>query len=163
MKSLYLDGHYISKPLFRELLNEGEKNIATGSVSTVSPLSDSIISIFPFETWRSARRTNFNRLVADLGGARHFQVLKPTEPQAAPFTVACVFPDADSCAKAKTLLVARDIYPSHLWSLEEPTLDGVPEEHIWLSRCMLALPCDGRYAAGDLDRVLEVFSETGLV
>jgi len=163
MKSLYLEGHDISKPLFRELMDSGERDAATGSVAKVSPLSETVIDVFPFETWRSARRDNFERLAAGLGVARPFEVLNPAERSAAPFAVACVFPNADSCAAAEKQMIARDVYPSRLWPLEDPVVAGVPEEHICLSRRMLTLPTDGRYTQGDINRVLDVFAEIGLV
>lgn len=163
MKSLYLDGHRVPKPSFRELLDDGEGQIAHGSISAMSPLSSSVVDIFPFEAWRSARRRNFARLAEGLSGCGSFEVLKPADPQEAPFVVACVFSEADSCAAAHRSLVARDVYPSRLWPLDEPALEGVPREHFLLARRMFALPCDGRYGLSDVERVLRIFAHTGLV
>jgi hypothetical protein len=122
-----------------------------------------LMDIFPFETWRSVRRENFKRLAEGLADTSHFEVLKPADPQEAPFAIVCVFRGAESCAAAQRLLVARDIYPSRLWPLDKPALEGVPGEHVSLSRRMFALPCDGRYGTSDVDRVLETFSQTGLL
>lgn len=163
MKSLYLEGHDISKPLFRELIDSGERNAATGSVAKISLLSETVIEVFPFDAWRRARRDNFQQLAAGLGSARHFEVLKPTEREAAPFAVACLFPDAESCAAAEKLIIGKDIYPSRLWPLEDSVVAEVPEEHVCLSRRMLTLPTDGRYTQRDVDRLLDVFAESGLV
>lgn len=163
LKSLYLGGHDVSKPIFRELLDRGEQQIAEGSISTISPLSGVLMGIFPFATWQSARRRNFRRLTEGLAHASGFDVLEPADPQVAPFAVVCVFPDADDCVAARKLLVARGIYPSRLWPLDKPALEGVPVEHVSLSRRMFALPCDGRYGESDVDRVLETFSQTDLL
>lgn len=163
MKSLYLDGHDVGKPLFRELLDKGEQQFAEASISTISPLSGVLMDIFPFETWRSVRRENFKRLAEGLADTSHFEVLKPADSREAPFAVVCVFRDAHSCAAAHRLLVARDIYPSRLWPLDKPALEGVPPEHVSLSRRTFALPCDGRYGTRDVDHVLETFSQNGLL
>lgn len=163
MKSLYLDGHRVSKTLFRKLLDDSEKQLAHGSISPMSPLSGLVVDVFPFEAWRSARRKNFARLAEGLSGADSFEVLKPADPQEAPLVVACVFPDADSCAAAHGSLVARDVYPSRLWLLDDPALKGVPREHVLLARRMFALPCDARYGLSDVDRVLRIFAQTGLL
>lgn len=163
MKSLYLDGHQVSKSAFRKLLDDGEGQIARGSTSIMSPLSSALVDVFPFEAWRSARRRNFMRLAEGLRGAVSFDVLEPSDPREAPFAVACVFSDTGSCAAAHANLVARDVYPSRLWPLDDPALDGVPREHVLLARRMFALPCDGRYGPSDVDRVLEIFAQTGLV
>lgn len=163
IKSLYLDGHQVSKSSFRKLLDDGDGQIARGSISAMSPLSSALVDVFPFEAWRSTRRQNFTRLAEGLSGAGSFDVLQPSDLQEAPFAAACVFSDADSCAAAHANLVARDVYPSRLWPLDDPALDGVPREHALLARRMFALPCDGRYGPSDVERVLEIFAQTGLV
>ncbi len=163
MKALYLDGHRVSKPSFRQLLHDGEEQIAQGTISAISPLSGAVLDGFPFEDWRSARRNNFERLATGLRSAESFAVIEPTDPHAAPFAVACVFEEADSCAVAHRSLVQRNVYPSRLWPLDEPALEGIPDEHIQLARRMFALPCDGRYGPGDIDRVLQAFGHAGLV
>ena len=163
MKALYLDGHRISKPSFRQLLHDGEEQIAQETISVMSPLSSAVVDGFPFEDWRSARRNNFARFATGLRNAESFTVVEPTDQQAAPFAVACVFEDADSCAVAHRSLVERDVYPSRLWPLDEPALEGIPDEHVLLARRMFTLPCDGRYGPGDIDRVLEVFGRADLV
>lgn len=163
MKSLYLTGHRVSKSSFRQLLDESEGQIARGSISAMSPLSSSVLDVFPFEPWRSIRHDNFVRLVDALRSSCSFEVLEPADPQESPFVVPCVFQDAEGCTAARGALVARDVYPSCLWPLEEPVLAGVPREHISLACRMFTLPCDGRYGPNDIDRVLEVFAETGLI
>lgn len=163
IKSLYLRGHRVSKPSFRELLDDGEAQIGSGSISGITPLSSALVDIFPFETWRTARRDNFARLAGGLSGAGSFEVLQPADPQEAPFAAACVFPDAESCTAARASLVSHDVYPSRLWPLDEPAIDGVPSEHVLLAHRMFTLPCDGRYGAADVDRVLAIFARLGLV
>lgn len=163
MKSLYLNGHQVSKSSFRQLLDAGEGQIARGPISNMSTLSSALVDVFPFEAWRRARRQNFTRLAEGLRGASSFEVLRPSDPRGAPFAAACVFSDADSCAAAHAKLRARDVYPARLWPLDDPALDGVPREHVLLARRMFALPCDGRYGTSDIDRVLEIFAQTGLV
>lgn len=163
MKARYLDGHRVSKPSFRQLLHDGDEQIAEGRVSAMSYLSGVVVDGFPFEDWRSARRDNFARLAAGLRSAESFAVIEPTDPQAAPFAAVCVFEDADACATAHRSLVKRDVYPSRLWPLDEAVLEGIPEEHVLLARRTFALPCDGRYGPTDIDRVLEALGDAGLV
>jgi len=163
LKSLYLDGYDVPKSTYRELLDRGEQRMADRWISAISPLSRVVVEGFPFEAWRRARRDNFQRLHASLTHSGRFQVLESTDLQDAPFAVVCVFPDAHDRETAQASLIARDVYPSRLWPLEKPVLDGIPVEHVSLSRRTIALPCDGRYGEGDVDRVLDAFAQTGLL
>ena len=161
-KSLYLEGFEVPKPVFRTILDTGEECFARGPASSISELSKLMLDVFPFETWRATRRKNFARLAEGLGKASAFEVLVPDEVSCAPFTVACVFPDEASCASAHESLIKQDVYPARLWPLDEPLLDGVPEEHVSLARRMFALPCDGRYGLEDVDRVVDIFIRLGI-
>lgn len=163
MKALYLDGHRVSKPSFRHLLHDGEEQVGDGSVSAMSQLSAAVVDGFPFEDWRRARRNNFLRLADGLQRAESFEVVAPTDPQSAPFAAFCVFQDVDRCAAAHRSLVDTDIYPSRLWPLDEPVLEGVPDEHVRLARRAFALPCDGRYGLNDIDRVIDAFRRAELI
>jgi hypothetical protein len=163
MKALYLDGHRVSKPAFRQLLSDGEERIAHGTIAAMSQLSSAVVDGFPFEDWRRARRNNFLGLATGLRGAESFEVVEPSDPQAAPFAAFCVFQDADRCAAAHSSLVDRDVYPSRLWPLEKPALEGIPDEHVRLARRAFALPCDARYGPGDIVRVIDAFRSADLV
>lgn len=163
LKSLYLQGYDVSKSMFRELLDRGEQNMADGPIAVMSPLSRAVVEGFPFEAWRCARRSNFQRLKEGMGHSSRFEILEPVDSGDAPFAVVCVFRDADECTQAQASLVARDVYPSRLWPLDRPVLEGIPPEHGSLSRRTIALPCDGRYGPADVDRVLDIFAQASLL
>jgi hypothetical protein len=153
LKRLYLEGHSITKQEFRSMLESGEDRLLGEEISSITPLSGAALATFPLTDWDRSRRRNFEALVRRAPSRRTFQIYEPSSNASVPFSALCVFDQAEECDRVRTALIANRIYPSRLWPLDQPLLDGVPEEHSRLSRRSFSIPVDMRYSVSDIDRV----------
>lgn len=153
LKRLYLAGHAVPKEVFRALLTQGEECIASGVIAGMTLATRPLLECMPVEYWREQRLRNFEVLAAALEKECGFRVLKPEGSDCVPFNVTVV---ADTQIQREILkegLISKRIYPAILWSLEKPVVDGIPEQHVQLSRRLLGLHCDSRYVVSDFHRV----------
>jgi hypothetical protein len=158
LKSLYLEGRHLAKPIFRDLFVKGEAEIATAEVSGFHPVSAAVLDGFDVDSWRAKRKSNFDYLAAELADCPGFDVLSGCTADCCPFSVVLVFEEPIERERLRIGLIARDIYPSVLWPLEQQAVP-LPSESVLLSRRVLSIHCDGRYEPSDLDRVVTVIRE----
>lgn len=153
LKRLYLQGHGIAKEDFRSILESGEAELMGSEISSMTTLSRRSLAAFPLNLWDDIQTRNFRALVGRLPKTSGFRVLEPRSSAEVPFSAFCVFDQVDECNRVRTELIADRIYPSRLWPLDEPLLDGVPEEHSELSRRSFSIPVDMRYGDEDMEKV----------
>ena len=153
LKRLYLEGHAIAKQDFRPILESGEDRLMGSEISSITPLSRRALAAFPLSLWETIQMRNFQALVDQLPKMRGFRVLEPSSSTSVPFSAFCVFDRIEECNRVRTALIADRIYPSRLWPLDEPQLEGVPEEHSRLSQRSFSIPVDMRYEAADMEKV----------
>ena len=153
LKRLYLEGHATTKQDFRPILESGEDRLMGSEISSITPLSRSALAAFPLSLWDSIQTRNFQALVHQLPKVQGFRVLEPRSSASVPFSAFCAFDRIEECNRVRTALIAERIYPSRLWPLDEPLLEGVPEEHSQLSRRSFSIPVDMRYQATDMEKV----------
>jgi dTDP-4-amino-4,6-dideoxygalactose transaminase len=159
MKRLYLRGESISKPLFRQLQLEAENELADSPLSGISPWGSRMLSLFPWEDWRTRRQANHRELaglLTDLTGIR--VVSHEFDPGSCPFSVILECESCELRDHLRSSLTAADIYPAVLWPHED-LVDPLARDAAELSRRMLAIACDSRYQQEDLQRVAEVVQE----
>jgi hypothetical protein len=151
LKGLYLRGHAIDKSVFRELAIAGEARLGgLGSVG-ISRVSGQWLASLAIASLRAKRRDNFAAFVAALGD--RLDVLRP-EPNATPFACVLRLRDRSERDRIRAELIEQRIYPAVLWDLDE-----IPQHCERFPRTceiadqLLAVHCDARYDAADMQRV----------
>ena len=151
LKKRYLMGDDICKDDYMRLYRFGEEHIASNETSGISVWSGNLLNTFPTRSWRGKRLNNyraFGRVIQDVPFVR---LLKPeSEECSSPFSCLIVFDSPDMRDFVRMRLLERDVYPSVLWPLHEPVIDGIPVRHQMLSRKILSIPCDMRYCEEDM-------------
>jgi hypothetical protein len=147
LKRDYLRGEMVSKPAFRAMSIEGERTMASGPPSGISTFSRERLRTVPAEKWRFRRARNLDALRARLSMVGGFEILD------LPHALTLLFGDTEARDRVRMRLIDAAIYPVVLWPLDDQAVDGIPAEHVELSRRILAIPCDQRYSIEDMDRV----------
>lgn len=162
LKSLYLSGGSATKEDFRRLAVSGECHIAAGPVSGMSVWTENLLQSFPVESWRMRRRSNHKTLCDALQDIFWVQALAPDSYAAdTPFSCVLVFDTSARRAFVQERLAESHVYAAILWPLDEPVVDGIPNDSIDLSRRMLSVHCDMRYDERDMFRVAAMISDFG--
>ena len=127
----------------------GEQLMAGDKISGISAFSRIRLSTLPTSEWRERRARNRAAFFAALGE------LPGTEIMDAPFAAILVFDEADERERLhRRHLITERIYPSVLWPLERPVVEGIPPAHVELWADALDA-CDLRYAPADMQRTAE--------
>jgi hypothetical protein len=155
LKARYLAGEPISKAAFLAEARSGADRIAEGPASGIATVSRELLPTLPISAWRRRRRRNFRTLLEALGPLDPTRVLEPP-PGGAPYALTFVMDTRDRRERVRQGLIAADVYPAILWSLDEPAVEGIPAEHVQLARRMLSVHCDQRYGDADMVRVAEI-------
>ena len=150
LKHHYLAGDAIAKHVFRDAAKTSEQMIASGPTTGISPFSRARIPTLPVERWRSRRALNLATFRGEVGVAPGVRILE------APYAAILVFDEQRVLSSVREALIANDIYPSVLWPLEQPAIDGIPEAHVGISRRMLTIQIDHRYGPDDMRRAAGV-------
>ena len=150
LKRDYLLGEMVAKPAFRDMSVAGERTIASGPPSGISAFSRERLHTVPAQEWRARRARNLEVLRARLRSVDAFEILD------IPFALMLLFSHAEERDRVRKRLIDMDVYPSVLWSLDDPAVEGIPDEHIDLSHRILAIACDQRYSVTDMERVASV-------
>ncbi len=157
LKSLYLDGAFDGKELFRRLAISGEDRIASGDVSGMTDWTRALLPVFPTETWRERRRENQRVLSSALSGIPGMTVLQSRDAvDGCPYSGIILFDSVQRRDHVRECLMAARVYPTILWPLESPVLPGIPPQNVDFSRRMLSIHCDMRYGREDMQRVAEM-------
>ena len=160
LKRYYLDGHPVSKDVYRLLSAQGEEHIATGAAAAASMTTEAMLPLFPLARWARARRDNRRVLSEALAGTPWLSVLSPDDDEATGFSVVVVMDSRERRERVRRALIEQRIYPAVLWPLEDPVLP-LATESVELSRRILSLHCDYRYVAEDMRRVAEAVLRAG--
>ena len=147
LKRDYLAGERVMKKAYRQMSVTGERMMASGHPSGISSYSRARLATLPVREWRSRRARNMDLLRVRLGALDLFEVLD------FPYMLILLFAEAQARDRVRDRLIDLAVYPGVLWPLEDPVVDGIADEHVVLSRRVLALPCDQRYDADDMERV----------
>lgn len=162
LKEAFLRGRLENNSVFRELDLAGEDRLASGPVSGMPEWTRQLLRDFPVDEWRERRRANHHSLRRALAGVRWLTLLAPADyASMCPFAGVMVFDTPERRNHVRRELIARRVYPAVLWPLEWIAAPGIPEEHIELSRRILAVHCDMRYSASDMRIVARVLRDAG--
>ena len=154
LKRRYLAGDDIPKEIFRSLAVRGEGAFATADPSAMTDESARLLDSFPTASWREARIRNHGALCDELRGIEHVTLLSDGAADgAAPLAMIVALASRADRDAVRQRLVEQRVYPAILWPLEDSPLGPPPYQHLELSGRVLALHCDGRYGAEDLERV----------
>jgi hypothetical protein len=147
LKLHYLSGQEVAKASFRELAIDGEQAIGADAMSGISPFSRSRLTTFPTARWREVRARNLQVLQDKTGDLPLVRLLDVS------FAATLIFDEEALRERVRERLIAARIYPSVLWPLDDPFVEGIPESHVDLSRRILSIHCDQRYSVDDMVRV----------
>jgi len=157
LKSLYLEGAFDGKEIFRLLAVSGESRIASGDVSGMTDWTRALLGALPTGTWRERRRENQRVLSTALSGIPGVTVLQPRDTvDGCPLSGILLFDSVQRRDHLRKRLMAWRVYPAILWQLESPVLPGIPPEDVDFSRRMLSVHCDMRYGRDDMLTVAEI-------
>jgi hypothetical protein len=160
LKGLYLQGHPVEKPVFRELSVAAEEHIASGEVSGISAVSRQLLATFPVADWRTTRRRNHRVLTDGVSGLKQLEDLQPSGEDDVPFSGIFVFESRGLRESVRQYLIDNRVYPAILWTLDEPHLDGIPPEHVELAGRTFSIHCDMRYDVTDMERVARLIRQS---
>ena len=154
LKQRYLAGEPVAKDDFRARAIAGESAIGQADPAPMSPVSRTLLDLFPAEAWRVARSRNHATFERALGSIRDARMLTRTgDDMRAPYAAVLCFDDPEKREAVRSELVRRSIYPAVLWPIDARRAAGIPSAHVELSRRVLCLHCDHRYDAGDMERI----------
>lgn len=153
LKALYLEGHEMNKNTYRAAQLEGERAIASGALSGMPAHTRQMLATLPIFEYERARRANTTLLRSLLADEPRVRLLAPHAADATAFSVPVVFASAKIMEECRRMLIAENIFPAQLWTLETPLLPGVTLAlRDWASRS-LSFHCDARYGQSDLEHV----------
>ena len=160
LKRAFLSGHRVDKDTFRALFLSGEGAISSGTPSGMTPWSKAILGAFPVGAWRDARLEGWNELRRLLEASSDVHIIAP-EPASTfvPFALAVVCKDGSERERIRKDLIARRVYATILWQLDQPAVQIIPEPSVALSERIIVMHCDGRYTDEDLRLVAAAFEE----
>ena len=162
LKDLFLKGIIIDKSEYRTLSTSGEANLCGRNVSAISEWTAQKLGEFPVFEWRKARKRNHQALLEALLTLLRVQVIRSSiESDIVPFSFILLFKSAECREFVRLRLIRASIFPAIFWSLEEPAIQGIPEEYVEASKRMLSLHCDMRYSTHDMHRVAEYVRNFG--
>lgn len=153
LKAAYLAGAALPKDSYRALSIAGEECIAGPTAAAMPTWSASQLEAFPINTWRRRKRDNFMLLSEALAGVPGVEVLRPSSPEAIPFSAIVLFPSREVRDRVRSGLIAERIYPAVLWQMDTPAVEGIPVGCRALAGAHLSLHCDFRYRSEDMLRV----------
>lgn len=158
LKRQYLQGVFREKSIYREPFAQAESVIGTFRPSGISPIASRLLDVFPLGYWRQLRAANWEALteeVVNLVSDWGFTLLG-AEPDCVPYAVCLVAPDATKREQLIEHLRVNSVYAAVLWPMATAgpdSIDGVRDRDVDLSNRILALPCDHRYTAQDMQMV----------
>lgn len=162
LKALYLNAHAVKKDDFRRLAVAAEERIGTGIVSGMFGWTRSILPTFPVSRWRQHRRRNHEALCNALSGISWLTALKPKVDQdMCPYSGVLLLDTAGRREYLRQRLIDLRIYTAVLWPLDEPAIEGIPQEHVDTSRRMISVYCDMRYDEHDMEYVASLIADIG--
>lgn len=166
LKTLYLEGYSIEKEVFRNLSIKGESRIAYDpsikEISGITIWSYNLLKSFPIEEWRKKRKDNHQLLLNSLVRIKWLTVLQPNiNSDVCPFSCIILFDLSERRDYVRNKLINSRVYPAILWPMDNPAVQGIPQEHIEFSRRMLSVHCDMRYSSEDMERVASLIIRFG--
>ncbi len=160
LKAMYLEGLPVDKDAYRALAIRGEGELAVPLVSGMSDVSRAIITAYAAAAWRAAREANRSILSARISELDWARLVQPAEGAGVPFSAVIVVDSPERREFVRQRLIAQRIYPSILWPLEDAVV-APGRAALDLSRRLLSIHCDGRYAGHDMERVGEQVAMAG--
>lgn len=140
------------KPRYRELQLSGERELSAAEISSMSPVSQAILTRGVPKQWREKRIENARALLEAIDGWRIGRPVFTKWPQgSAPFDVPVVFQDATARDKFQQRLREQNIFCPVEWVCETSDPDASD-----LSSRILSIPIDHRYSPEDMSRISSV-------
>ena len=115
----------------------------------MSNLTRNILGAVDYETVKEKRNTNYAVLDENLGGINRLQLVQPDGPYCYPLY-------CKNGMQVKKALAAEKIYVATLWP-NVLDMDAPFERN--LAENILPLPCDQRYDAEDMQRIIDVLQK----
>lgn len=156
LKKMYLENRIADKNYYLDLLRQGEQEIASVTVSAITPLSYHLLELFPLLQWRKRRRDNFisfQHAITKMNELVLLQSEQENDMGICAFSCVIIFASKLLCEHCYNGLIQDNIYPAKLWPVKSRSdLPNLPEM-IDLSERLLSLHCDMRYCHDDMLKV----------
>lgn len=159
LKSFYLRGLPVGKCAFRQLQIDGENALCTAGRTAPSMFTSLVLNFLDLESQRARRRANVKQVIeSDVLASKkeYFRPLFSEWPDSAtPYNVIFQCESSEIRDGLRGHLIKHQIYPAVHWAQEGQfaTQDRLSRV---LSERLLTIPCDFRYDAEDIIRLLEV-------
>lgn len=152
LKRHYLAGGAIDKSSFRELAVSAEQALTSEKApSRMAPLGHRLLSSGDWGHWRRRRAENYRLFQRRVSGDVE---LLDGDGGGAPVACVLLAPTAPERERWVRELIQLSIYPAVLWRLDHSPVP-VSAGSAALAARVLAIHCDGRYAAADMLRVAD--------
>jgi hypothetical protein len=162
LKKMYLEGQSSEKELYRNLVSAGERQIAVGTHSGMTPWSLNLLSTCPTAEWQAQRTRNHRAISEALHDLVWLEVLQPEDRAGGqPFSAVLVFDCAERREFVRTNLIASRVYPAVIWPLQKTCISDLSEDDVDLSARMLSIHCDMRYGDKDMRQVALLVRQFG--
>lgn len=160
LKRLYLHGHPVAKDEFRLLYEAAEASLDMPRGAAMTAWSMNLLRSFPVQRMREMRRSNHAVLQVQLADLQGVRMLKPSDAEdACPFSCVLIFDSTEMRNRIRYGLIRKHVYTAVLWPLEQAAVNGISERSLALSRNMISVHCDSRYAEPDMMRVAATIRE----
>ena len=144
LKTHYLAGDSVEKSAFRAGFVDTEVFFDSAEVSAIDKASHKYLQDFDIQDWYNSKRENWE-LLSDIK-KEGIQVLGIEGDGCYPFSLVIVFDNLNERDRARTELIANQIYPAILWDIPFTTKSEVFK----FSHGMLSIHCDARYSKEDV-------------
>ncbi len=170
LKRNYLAGMAVEKDGFRAWQIQSEAAMSIRPISRPLPLTASMLPHLPWRKWRAERARNAAYLARRLRQCLPPRAIESNRRDVLPhgmqgcFPAQCPFAVVVLCAnrgerdRLRNALIQRRIYPPVFWPLPREVERCFREAADFAAR-MLALPCDFRYTAEDMEEAAQVVRE----
>lgn len=158
-KALYLNSHFVPKPLFLWLFAQAEEMLNRyPKPAEISSFSRNILNKSDFDSLILKRRGNFQYLLDRWHFSSVYPLFRELPEDVCPLGFPVIAEDREY---VKRELIKRRIYPPVHWNLP-PEVDKGEFSASWeISRHILTIPIDQRYGIGEMDYILRQMREIG--
>ena len=162
LKQFYLQGHRLDREVSSRLSDAAEEHMSSDEVSGIPEWISDLLNCFPVQEWRERRRDNCRGVSRVLTGLPWLRVLEADgDGGTCQFAGVVLFDSEERRDLVRQALIARRIFLTVLWELDDAAIPGIPEQHRRFSKTLLCIPCDARYDRATVETVSCLIRDIG--
>lgn len=133
---------------FYQAYRDNEEELFTAPLKHMSPITENLLRAVDYAAVKAKRTENFERLHSELAGTNKLALRIPNGAFSYPLLV-------DNGYELRKWLIENKVYVPVLWpNVTKECAAGTVEHN--LASNLLPLPCDQRYSALDMDRIISL-------